>query len=146
MRAMETNKSQALRRNSANTMKQLLVPGKLFTSLVISLIFTVCLSEASKHSSSLDGKSNTVKDHSNVMADAPNIIGGDGSVDATLPRNYVRAFKQQNPNVISIGAVLESQEAIAHFLQVSDPSKVQMHLPRQTRIKSLLLHPRLSIA
>jgi len=41
-------------------------------------------------------------------------------VDPSLPRTYnVRGgFKQTNPNVISIGAVLESQEAIAQFLQV----------------------------
>ena len=47
---------------------------------------------------------------------------------SSLPRTLVRApsggFGQPgaNPNVISIGAVLESQEAIAQFLQVSSLS------------------------
>jgi len=40
-------------------------------------------------------------------------------VDPTLPRRYnVAGRTPQNPNVISIGAVLESQEAIAQLLQV----------------------------
>lgn len=115
MGVLKMKKFQSLR---PNCIKRSLIPGKLFTSLVILVICTVQLTECSKHSS-IESKSNTIKDDSRVLADAPNIIGSEASVDATLPRNYVRAFKQQNPNVISIGAVLESQEAIAHFLQVS---------------------------
>ena len=52
-------------------------------------------------------------------------VDGPGSssppVDPSLPRTYsnARGYKPPpNPNVISIGAVLESQEAIAQFLQV----------------------------
>ena len=56
--------------------------------------------------------------HSNILSDGPAIVSADPPVDPLLTRTYVRGFKQQNPNVISIGAVLESQEAIAHFLQV----------------------------
>lgn len=50
----------------------------------------------------------------------PLILGSGPPVDPSLPRTYntVRGFTQKNPNVISIGAVLESQEAIAQFLQV----------------------------
>lgn len=105
--------------NAASRMNKLHSPFASMISLIISLlIFTVYASDASKHLP-IDSASNTIKHDTNVLADSPIIIGGEGPVDPTLPRNYVRSFKQQNPNVISIGAVLESQEAIAHFLQVS---------------------------
>jgi hypothetical protein len=50
----------------------------------------------------------------------PLTLGSGPPVDPSLPRTYntVRGYTQKNPNVISIGAVLESQEAIAQFLQV----------------------------
>lgn len=61
---------------------------------------------------------NSQSTHSAILSDGPAIGAPDQPVDPLLTRTYVRGYKQQNPNVISIGAVLESQEAIAQFLQV----------------------------
>lgn len=82
------------------------------------LIFAIILNITQVNSTSKFISGDHSSSQSAILSDGPAIISADPPVDPSLPRTYVRGFKQQNPNVISIGAVLESQEAISHFLQV----------------------------